>query len=90
MIYLDYSATTPVDERVLESFVPANNSIEEFKDWCRSVGYQGDFKPYEDWWQDYLNECEDEEQFLKLIKYVDNMNLYIYNIIIKINQEVIK
>lgn len=48
-------------ERVLESFVPANDSIEDFKNWCRSVGYQGDFKPYENWWQDFLNEIENEE-----------------------------
>lgn len=39
-------------EYVLESFIPNNQSIDDFKKWCLFVGYKGDFKPYEDWWKD--------------------------------------
>lgn len=38
-------------EYVLENFNPINQSIEDFKKWCLSVGYKGDFIPYEDRWE---------------------------------------
>ena len=43
-------------ERVLESFRPANQTIEEFQNWCKSVGYTDDLEKWQEKWQEWLEE----------------------------------
>lgn len=60
-------------EHVLEKFEPRNQSIKDFKEWCLSIGYKGDFKPYEDIWQS----IEKDEHIQELADVISSTKSYL-------------